>query len=676
MKEIQKKVKKASYTAEDIEVLEGLEPVRKRPGMYIAGTDTAAGLHQLVDEILDNSIDEAMNGFADRIEVVLHTDGQSVSITDNGRGIPVDVHPKFKKPVLEIILTTLHAGGKFSGKNYQTSGGLHGVGSSVVNALSEKLVATVTRDGKIYQQSFSRGNPTSTLKVLGKSKPNEHGTKIYFCPDAEIFTKRKFSISHIRQVVQTKAYLNPGLKIILIDEANKDKHEFCYADGLKTYLEQIVKERGENIVGDIFVINKEDGILMSLAFAWTENPKENFLSFANGIYTCDGGAHEIGAKQGIVRAIRNYMNVHNVQQKGLKITAEDIREGLICLVSVNIPSSLYQAQFQGQTKSKLNNPEVTPLLENALRMLEQTLTQKPSVATALMDRIMLAARARSASRDASQSVRRKIGVSHRLNLPGKLSDCSSNKSEQTELFIVEGDSAGGSAKQGRDRATQAILPLRGKVLNAISAKKIDDNKEFSNIISALGCGVGKDMRLDKLRYGKVVILTDADSDGMHIGTLLMGFFFKYMQPLVKAGHLYIGNPPLFGIFPKGASQDDVIAAKISTKSSTQQGTKKTAAKQKNKNAYWAYSEEELVETIKKHKLSNPRIVRYKGLGEMNPETLWETTLDPNTRTLLRVNFTDVQETSKEFYTLLGDDPKLRFDLIQSFDEMTALNLDV
>ena len=655
------------YTAEDIEVLEGLEPVRKRPGMFIAGTDTPAGLHQLVDEILDNSVDEAMNGFADQIDVILHADGMSVTVTDNGRGIPVENHPKFKKPALEIILTTLHAGGKFSGKNYQTAGGLHGVGSSVVNALSEELIATVRRDGKEYRQSFSRGKPVTTLKVVSKNASGT-GTSIFFRPDDEIFRKRDFSASHIKNVLKTKAYLNPGLKLSFTNEATDEKEDYFYQDGLKAYLTELIADRKDSIIGDEpFFINRENGISVTLALAWTEKPREEFTSYANGIHTGDGGSHEIGAKSGIVRAIRNYMNVHNVQTKNLKIGADDIREGLVCLVAVKVPSSHYQAQFQGQTKSKLNNPEIAPIVENAARALEQLLNEKPSAAQAIIQRITVAAKARAASRDAGQNVRRKIGISHRLTLPGKLADCSSNKPDQCELFIVEGDSAGGSAKQGRDRHFQAILPLRGKVLNSIasSSKKIADNRELSNIVSALGVGVGNDIKLDKLRYGKVIILTDADADGMHIATLLMAFFFMHMRPVIEEGCLYIGNPPLFGIFPKGSTGQS---------GSSDEKTKGKAKKGKKTNAFWAYSEEEMNQILKKQKLSSPRIARYKGLGEMNPETLWETTLDPDSRTLLRITIEDEAQVMEELDALMGNDPSKRYELIQSSAHEVVLDI--
>lgn len=659
--------KTQKYTAEDIEVLEGLEPVRKRPGMFIAGTDTPAGLHQLVDEILDNSVDEAMNGFADKIDVILHADGISVTVSDNGRGIPVETHPKFKKPALEIIFTTLHAGGKFSGKNYQTAGGLHGVGSSVVNALSEELIATVRRDGKEYRQSYSRGKPVSGLKVINKNASGT-GTSVFFRPDEEIFRKRDFSSSHIKNVLKTKAYLSPGVKLTFYNEATKDKEEYFYQDGLKAYLTELLAERKDSIIGDEpFFINRENGISVTIALAWTEKPREEFMSYANGIHTSDGGSHEIGAKSGIVRAIRNYMNVHNVQTKNLKISADDIREGLVCLVSVKLPSAGYQAQFQGQTKSRLNNPEITPLVENTAKALEQLFNEKPSAAQAIIQRITVAAKARAASREAGQSVRRKIGISHRLTLPGKLADCSSNRPDHCELFIVEGDSAGGSAKQGRDRHFQAVLPLRGKVINAIaaSAKKIAENRELSNIISALGVGIGEGIKLDKLRYGKVIILTDADSDGMHIATLLMAFFFMHLRPIIEEGCLYIGNPPLYGIFPRGSSgQSPTVEEKGKSK----------GKKGKKSNALWAYSDEELNQILKKTKLSSPRIVRYKGLGEMNPETLWETTLNPEIRTLLRVNIEDESTVMEELDALMGNDPSKRYELIQA--SAHVVNLDI
>jgi DNA gyrase subunit B/topoisomerase-4 subunit B len=652
---------KKTYSATDIEVLEGLEPVRKRPGMYIAGTDTPAGLHQLVFEILDNSVDEAMNGFATEIVVTLHADSSSITVTDNGRGIPVDKHPKFKKPALEIILTTLHAGGKFSNKNYKTAGGLHGVGSSVVNALSSEMIATVTREGKKFQQSYSRGKAKGGVRTISKSAKG-HGTEIFFRPDPQIFPKINFSPKLIREAMQIKAYLNPGLRLKFNDKTSKTKEEFYYQEGLAAYLEQLLQERKAKVVGgEPFLINKDNGALITVALAWSESTKEDFYSYVNGIYTADGGSHENGAKSGIVKAVRNYINVHDVALKGVKIAAEDIREGLICLVSVKLPGDTYQPQFQGQTKSKLNNPEVASLVDSAVRGLEQLLNEKPSAAEAIVNRIILSARAREASRAAAQSVKRKIGISHRLTLPGKLSDCQSTRTNETELFIVEGDSAGGSAKQGRDRKYQAVLPLRGKVLNTISNpnKKITENKELSNIISALGCGAGDAMQLDKLRYGKVVILTDADADGMHIATLLLAFFFTHMRPLVAQGNVFIGKPPLYGIFPRGISLNGAAQKK---KSKSDRGP------------FWAYSDEELEHILKNRKLTAPRVVRYKGLGEMNPQTLWTTTLDPEQRTLLRVSIDDEEIVREALQGLMGSDPSTRYRLI--CDNADKLELDL
>lgn len=638
-----------SYNAQDIEVLEGLEAVRKRPGMYIAGTDTIDGLHQLFLEILDNSVDEAMNGYADLIKVTLHEDTTSMTIEDNGRGIPVDMHPKFKKSALELILTTLHAGGKFSGKNYSASGGLHGVGSSVVNALSSEMSATVYRDSHEYFQAYSRGVPQGQIKK-SKSARKETGTAIFFRPDYELFKLKKFSKEYIRERIKIKAFLNPGLKIQFIDEEASSSEVFQYEHGVVAYLKEIIERESVKVVGDIFEIQVDLPIPVSLALVWTESTKEIFYSYVNGIYTVDGGTHEQGAKNGIVRAIRNYIQVHDALPKGLKIGSEDIREGLICVFSIKMSSDQHQPQFQGQTKAKLNNPEIVSLVETALKSLEQILNEKPSVTQSILDRIFLAARARAASRAAAQQVRRKVGLNQRMTLPGKLADCSSNSNEDTELLLVEGDSAGGSAKQGRDRNFQAVLPLRGKVLNTIASsdKKIVENKELGNIVAALGAGVGSDFQVKKLRYGKVVILTDADADGMHIGTLLLAFFFTQMRPLIEEGRLFIGKPPLYGVFPGGA---------------------------KGKNSsYWAYSDKELQSVLKGIKSSKPRVVRYKGLGEMNPDTLWETTLDPKKRTLLKVTMDDLKAVKDGFEGLMGSDSSTRYRLIQ--ENSSLLEVDV
>lgn len=631
--------KGSSYSAADIEILEGLEPVRRRPGMYIGGTDGPAGLHHLVKEILDNSVDEAMNGHADEIVITLHKDGESVTISDNGRGIPVDPHPKFKKPAIEIILTTLHAGGKFSDLNYVTAGGLHGVGASVVNALSERLEAVVCRDGFEWRQTYSRGKTKTKLEKGEKTKKS--GTTITFRPDPEIFSNIKFSPETVEKLIEEKAFLYKGLKLRFVDEVNGARKIFEYPQGIQSYLTSIIERENQAPVGgEVFYIERANGIKIEVALCWTESTQERILSYVNGIHTKGGGTHEEGFKAGLSKAIRNYISVHDLLPKGLKLVGEDMREGLVAILSVSVPGAVSQLQFQGQTKDRLNNPEIEAPVDALLRTLENTLNSKPSIAAALIERITLAAKARAAARSASQNVSRKIGISHRLNLPGKLSDCSSTRPENSEIFIVEGDSAGGSAKQGRDRGTQAVLPLRGKIINSVASTdaKLQENKELLDLVSALGCGMGPGMRLERLRYAKVVILTDADADGMHISALLMAFFFRFMKPLVQQGHLYLGLPPLYRL-RFGSGSREIVE--------------------------WVYSDEEKEKALKaKGEGKKALITRFKGLGEMNPDTLWETTLNPKTRKLLRIKIENEAEAQAMFESLLGKEAADRYRLIQ------------
>jgi DNA topoisomerase IV B subunit len=621
-----------SYTAKDITVLEGLDPVRKRPGMYIGGVDTA-GLHHLVWEILDNAVDEAMNGHASRIDVTLHADGSTVTVSDNGRGIPVDIHPKFKKSALELILTTLHAGGKFEGLNYSHSGGLHGVGASVVTALSDSLVARVKRDGAEWEQSFVRGKSTAPLKKIGQVRGS--GTTITFHPDAEIFPSVTFKPQLIAERLEAKAYLHKGLKLTFRNEASKEETVYYYEDGLRAYLAKLLAEgQKKAVISEVFTLEREDEPPLECALTWTESPEESVYTFVNGIPTPFGGTHENGLKSAVVKAVRNYINVHDLTPKGLTLTAEDTREGLVALLSVYLKNP----QFQGQTKEKLGNPEVTAQLDGLLRTaLENFLLHNKSQADAIAQRVILAAKARTASRAALETVR-KGSVSHRLNLPGKLADCSSTNPEGSELFIVEGDSAGGSAKQGRDRTFQAILPLRGKVLNTeqASLSKVLTNKELSDVVSALGCGVDKTFDVNKLRYHKICLLMDADSDGNHICTLLLTFFYRHLPELIRDGYVYIARPPLYKI-------------------------------EVGKEVLWANDDAEKDRLLAKQngKASKAHVQRFKGLGEMNPPTLKETTLDPRSRTLLRVTIDDAERTEAAIQTLMGKDVQPRFEFIMS-----------
>lgn len=612
------------YGAESIQVLQGLEPVRKRPGMFIGSTDIR-GMHHLVWEVVDNSVDEALAGYCTKITVTVHADGR-ITITDDGRGIPTGINAKYGKSAMEIALTMLHAGGKFEKGAYKVSGGLHGVGVSVTNALSEKLVATVKREGKLWMQEYHRGVPCEPVKEVGSTTGT--GTTITFKPDPQIFEKTDFESDILISRIRELAFLNKGVEFDFTDERDNRTEIFKYDGGIKAFVEFLNKSR--NKLHPVIYFEKEkDGITVEIAMQYNDSYTETLFTFANNINTHEGGSHLSGFKTALTRALKNYADKHGLTEEKTELTSEDFKEGLTAVISVKVP----EPQFEGQTKTKLGNSEVKGIVDSVVyEGLNTFLEETPASAKLLISKCVEASRAREAARKARELVRRK-GVFEGAMLPGKLADCSSNEPEKCELYLVEGDSAGGSAKQGRNREFQAILPLKGKIINVEKARliKVLKSEQIVNIITAIGTGVGEEFDISKLRYHKIIIMTDADVDGNHISCLLLTLFYRMMPGLIDSGRIYLAQPPLYKL-------------------------------EKNKKIYYAYNDarkEELVKTLGE----NVGIQRYKGLGEMNPTQLWETTMDPGTRTLKKITVEDAVAADETFSMLMGDEVEPRKDFI-------------
>ena len=623
----------AQYDASQIQVLEGLEAVRKRPGMYI-GSTSSAGLHHLVWEIVDNSIDEALAGFATHIEIDI-TKENHIRVTDDGRGIPVDIQEKTGRPAVETVFTVLHAGGKFGGGGYKVSGGLHGVGASVVNALSTDLTVQVFKEGNIYEQSYKRGAVLDDLKIIGKT--DKHGTSVYFVPDPEIFQETTvFEFDKLANRVRELAFLNKGLKLTITDfrEEEPVRKSFCYEGGIKSYVEHLNKSKQVLFEEPIYVEGEQDGIQVEVAMQYTSGYHTNLLSFTNNIHTYEGGTHESGMKTALTRVINDYARRQKLMKENEeKLSGEDVREGLTAVVSIKHPDP----QFEGQTKTKLGNSEARTITDRLFSThFDKFLMENPQVARKIVEKGILASKARLAAKRAREVTRKKSGLEI-SNLPGKLADCSSNDPTISELFIVEGDSAGGSAKQGRSRHFQAILPIRGKILNVEKATldKILANEEIRSLFTAMGTGFGGDFDLSKARYQKLVIMTDADVDGSHIRTLLITLFYRYMRPAVEAGYIYIAQPPLYKL-------------------------------KQGKNEYYIQNDEELEEKLKELPAHpKPQLSRYKGLGEMDAEQLWETTMNPENRSMLQVSVEDAAEADQILDILMGDRVEPRREFIES-----------